>query len=63
MVVVLKSDGDVKIYVDMHDLIERTVFSKVDIKWGFHLLSKKAEILRPLCPIVVYIVTSDFCLA
>lgn len=63
MVKVPKSGGDVKVHVDMHDLIESTVISKVDIKLGFHLVSKKAEILRPLCPIVVYIVTSDFSLA
>ena len=57
LVVVPKSDGDVRICVDMrraneaiirerhpiptveellHDLNGSTVFSKVDLKWGFH---------------------------
>ena len=66
LVVVPKSDGDVRVCVDMrraneaivrerhpiptveellHDLNDSTVFSKIDLKWGFHqiLLSKESR--------------------
>ena len=66
LVVVLKSDGDIRVCVDMrgvneaiirerhpiptveellHDLNGSTVFSKVDLKWGFHqiLLSEDSR--------------------
>ena len=71
LVIVPKTDGDIRICVYMrcaneamkrerhpiptveellHDLNRSTVFSKVDLKWGFHqiLLSEDSRILRHL---------------